>query len=59
MAKIFEDISQKANVCFEVEVVIVTQVLAVEGPPDALGGFVIPVCDTFIAETAVELELWW
>ena len=56
-AKNLKDVSQKAHVCCEVEVVVVSQVLAVEGVPYFFSMPVILVCDVFIAKAAVEVVL--
>ena len=57
LAKVLKDISQKEDVCSEIQIMVIANGLTVESRPHFLCMLIVVIGNSLLAETAVELVL--
>ena len=59
LSKILKNIGKQQDIALQVDVMVVSKGLAVEGPPDIFCVLLVLVANAFLVKLAVELLLWW
>ena len=58
-SKTLKDIGKKQDIALQVDVMVVSKGLTVEGLPDIFRVLVVLIANAFFIQLAVELLLWW